>query len=606
MATLTTTYISIANTIISSFQSLKLEQKLSSHHHLELICRADVLERSSLELVGDSKDFLAETISISIKSQNAFQGYKELQFKGVVTKVKTVKGFHRTTGDLIVIEAKSMSVLSDDGHHNASFVDRNLSEILERTYQGYDTGKLETSFSPRETNTLHYSVQFEESNFSYTKRLAAISNNWFYYNGTQLVFGNPGTQETPLKYAVDLQELSIEIEPLPNNFNYFTHDYLSDELYEKRSREISNSSSGYHNLASNKSAVLYNKETKIYHNPYTDAELQQRFDREVTFHTQAIESKQVIATGISDNPGVNLGEIIKIEGYGSFRIIEVIHSNTEVGNYQNRFKAITADLEVYPLTDIKSYPKSTIEKAVVIDNHDPEGLGRVTVQFPWQKQIGETTPFIRVMTSHAGSGRGLYMIPEINDEVICQFENNNSERPYVSGSFFNGNKRPDRWGTKDNDLKVIKTKSGHTIELNDTKQSESITITDKKGNNIVIDTAGETISINALKDISINAGENIQISAGKNISISAGENFDTNAGKNVSLVAGGNMELNSAGNMIEKSDNRTDIIQKDFSRQSGISDEYANEVHLISAEENLTIQSSKSININSAEKSKLF
>ncbi|WP_339699537.1 hypothetical protein [uncultured Marixanthomonas sp.] len=61
-----------------------------------------------------------------------------------------------------------------------------------------------------------------------------------------------------------------------------------------------------------------------------------------------------------------------------------------------------------------------------------------------------------------------------------------------------------------------------------------------------------------------------------------------------------------AGNMTETSDNRQDFIDNDFSRQSKTSDEYANEMKLFSAEEKLTIQSSKTVNINSAEKSKLF
>ncbi|KAA1242404.1 type VI secretion system Vgr family protein [Aquimarina sp. RZ0] len=589
MATLSTTYISIGNTIISSFQSLKLEQKLSSHHSLSLVCRADVLERSTLELVGDSRDFLAETITVKIKSENDFQRYKELQFRGVVTKVKTIKGFHQATGDLIVIEGKSMSVLSEDGNHSASFVDRNLSEILEQTFKGYDAGKLTTAFAPRTSNTLHYSVQFRESSFSYASRLAAISNNWFYDDGTKLVFGDPGTQETSLTYSLDLQELSIEIEPLPNNFNYFTHDYLSDELYEKKTSEINNSTSGYHNLASDKSASLYAKETKIYHNPYTDTALQQRFDTEVTQHTQAIESNQVIATGISDNPGVNLGEIIKIEGQGSFRVIEVTHTNTEMGNYQNHFKAITTELEVYPLTDMMQYPQSTIEKAEVIENTDPQGLGRVTVQFPWQKQLGETTPFIRVMTAHAGSDRGLYMIPEKGDEVICQFENNNSERPYVVGSFFNGAKRPEQWRTENNDKKAIKTRAGHLLEFTDSKGNEMITITDKNNNVIRIDTANNNIEISALENMTLNA-KNMQINIQENLAISVGENKNESIGNKQTLTA----------------KSSTVLIDEKLQLQSKELEKNAEKITINSTKENLELSSAKQVVSNSSEKNILI
>ena len=200
MALQTTTQIFISGTPILSYVSLKLVQEIDAHHDLELVCRTDVVEKLSEELIGESKEYLGGTIIIKISSVTDFGGYKELEFKGLVTKVTGTKGFHQSSGDLVSLYAKSTSILSDDGGHYASFNDVSLSEILEQTFRGYDKGKLETAFSPVSSDTIHYSVQHNQSAFSYASRLAAYYNEWFFYDGKKLVFGSPSTDETELSY----------------------------------------------------------------------------------------------------------------------------------------------------------------------------------------------------------------------------------------------------------------------------------------------------------------------------------------------------------------------------------------------------------------------
>ena len=355
---------------------------------------------------------------------------------------------------------------------------------------------------------------------------------------------------------------------------------------------------------------MYPKEKHVFINSHNDPQLKSRLDKQVEHQKKAIDQAQVLLRGSSDNPGMALGRIIKILGqdehYGSYRVTSVTHTASENGRYQNHFEAVTAEMDVYPNTNFHAFPRSESQSAIVTENADPEGMGRIKVQFSWQRHMGMSTPWLRIVTPHSGGDKGFHFIPEIGEEVLVGFEGGNAERPYVMGSLYHGGQRPDSWKTNQNDVKAIRTRSGHTLEFNDSDGAESITLTDKKGNLIIIDTAGESITINALKDININAGENITITAGKNISMSAGENLSESAGENVSLVAGKDMLLNAANDMTEVSDNRKDFVDKDFSRQSATSDEYAKEISIFSAEENLTIQSSKTVDINSAEKSKLF
>ncbi|MEC5396031.1 phage baseplate assembly protein V, partial [Bergeyella sp. RCAD1439] len=158
------------------------------------------------------------------------------------------------------------------------------------------------------------------------------------------------------------------------------------------------------------------------------------------------------------------------------------------------------------------------QPAIVKDNNDPQGLGRVRVQFIWQRPTNEYSPWIRVVQPHGGSGKGFYFIPEIDEEVMVSFENQNAERPYVIGSHYNG-KSKSGYVTKDNSVKVIQTRSGHIVKFT---EDESIIITDKSGNEIRLDTQGANINITAPQNISLNAGNNVDINVGNNLSFNVG------------------------------------------------------------------------------------
>src|SRR5690606_33960359 len=97
------------------------------------------------------------------------------------------------------------------------------------------------------------------------------------------------------------------------------------------------------------------------------------------------------------------------------------------------------------------------------ENHDPEELGRVRVQFQWQKANGDKTPWIRVAASGAGGGYGYFFVPEKGDQVFVGLEHNNPDKPYVVGGLYHGKAKPKGVSDKDNNKKVIQTKSGNII-----------------------------------------------------------------------------------------------------------------------------------------------
>jgi len=505
-----------------------LHQYLGTHHKFELVCRMDVLEKIiGGGLAQDTKNYLGESFSAQVRSVGAFSGYKELRFKGVVTSINSLKAFNHKGGDMVVIGGHSGTIIADDGPHYASYNELGIQQILEKTFAGYDKSKFESLIAPKSNDPIHYSVQNNESSWQYASRLAAQYSEWFYYDGKKVVFGKPEDGDaTPLTYGHDLQEFSMELTPQPNNFNYFTNDYLVNDQHQKKSSEIANAN-GFNGFASEKAAKMYAKETSVFINGYNDPQSKSRLDKQVEQQKKATDQRQVILKGSSDNPGVALGKVVNILGqdehYGSYRITQITHSANENGRYQNHFEAVSADMDVYPNTNFNAIPRSETQTAVVMENTDPEGMGRIKVQFAWQKRIGGSTPWLRIVTPHSGGDKGFHFIPENGEEVLVGFEGGNAERPYIMGSLYHGSHRPESWKTEKNDIKAIRTRSGHTFEMNDANGSESITITDKNGNVIRIDTANNDIMISALENMTLNA-KNMQINVEENMDISVGKN----------------------------------------------------------------------------------
>jgi len=174
---------------------------------------------------------------------------------------------------------------------------------------------------------------------------------------------------------------------------------------------------------------------------------------------------------------------------------------------------------------------------IVTNNKDPDGLGRVKTSLPWMADQVESD-WARVVTPMAGSGRGVYFLPEVNDEVLVAFEHGNPGTPYVLGGLWNGkDKPPESNSDGQNNRRTIKSRSGHTVCLDDTDGAEQIVIVDKTGKNrVVIDSSENSLTLEAFGDITVKAtgnlnlsGNEVKIEALTNASFKANANLDVNA-----------------------------------------------------------------------------
>lgn len=190
---------------------------------------------------------------------------------------------------------------------------------------------------------------------------------------------------------------------------------------------------------------------------------------------------------------------------------------------------------------------------LVTNNQDPEELGRVKVSFPWLSNHAESH-WARVASAMAGPDRGMYFLPEVDDEVLVMFEHGQIDHPFIIGALWNGkDKPPAKNGDGKNNLRVIKSRSGHTITLDDTSGEEKITISDKsQKNTIVIDSKQNAITISSDKEVTVKAQGDITLDAGGNLALKC-QSFSVEANQSVSIKANQSATLEAQSGLALKS-----------------------------------------------------
>jgi phage protein D len=151
------------------------------------------------------------------------------------------------------------------------------------------------------------------------------------------------------------------------------------------------------------------------------------------------------------NPKVRAGCKVQIKGVGTrfggdYLITQSTHVIRGAAGYETEFEVSGRSRRT--LLDlltprVRSDHSGSLVVGVVTNNDDPEKMGRVRVKYPGLDESQEGW-WARVASVSATGGRGLMMMPLVDDEVIVGFEHGDPRRPFVLGSLWNGTTKPDK------------------------------------------------------------------------------------------------------------------------------------------------------------------
>ncbi len=174
--------------------------------------------------------------------------------------------------------------------------------------------------------------------------------------------------------------------------------------------------------------------------------------------------------------------------------------------------------------------------AIVTDIDDPEKLGRVRVKFPWLNDTF-SSGFARICAPSSGKERGFFFIPEVNDEVLVAFEHGNINYPYVIGGLWNKKDPPPKgtgssvYDSKGVNQRVIRSRSGHRVILDDTQGKEQILVENHTGNvSILMASKDNSITIKSKGNFTIETDGAFSVKSKGDIT------FETQAGSKITAA----------------------------------------------------------------------
>ncbi|RNM04642.1 type VI secretion system tip protein VgrG [Dickeya undicola] len=181
---------------------------------------------------------------------------------------------------------------------------------------------------------------------------------------------------------------------------------------------------------------------------------------------------------------------------------------------------------------------------------DPQQQYRIQVSVPVM-QADNDGIWARLASDYASTGIGAQFMPEVGDEVVLGYFNNNPSDPVILGSLYSSKNPPPVTPDAKNTLKTLVTRSQLTLQFNEedkviiittpggnqavlSDKDKTVTLQDQNGNSVKLDSSG--ITLDSPKNITLNAKGEIALTAARAINISAKANV-TAEGMNVSLSA---------------------------------------------------------------------
>jgi len=538
------------------------------------------------EIIGKKITVSLETDSIENTSLQAEKDtVADIKFNGVIL---SASGSRSCTEYMVNVIAYSWDALLNDNPTCKSFEDKSLNDIVNDVVDDY-SDNLTASVESRFADSIPYCVQYNETNYQFLQRLARRYGEWLYNDGERLVFGNIQEGETveltyPSQdipsYNVDLTMQHVAFNHVASSYNSYDanqkegleemqkeYNTLNDQVFQASQNRFTKPT--LQNLHSGGFANSDGRETIL--NVSTKTQARGEKASMLTYSGNTYCSKIKIGTKllIADNYITNSSSNEKSKvNQDEILVTEVIHFFSADETYSNSFRGIPSvcDYPAYSNSDV--YPVAQSCRAKVKDNEDPNNLGRVRVQFDWQAQLDDEmmTPWLRMAQPYAGGGKGFSFIPEIDEEVMIDFEGGNAERPYVKGTLYNGVGDPDSaWlpnNNNSNQIKAIRTRNGHTIEIHDEGNDGYIRIYDNEKENYILTFSTDqkliklestrNIELYAKNDIIMHAGHDINASADNDIFIAANHDMQRTADNDIREHAG-----NDRSTSIDRNDTLT-------------------------------------------------
>lgn len=480
---------------------------------------------------------------------------EETVFKGIVIK-HNIK--IRTNGSYLILECKDEAVKLTIGRKSKYFYENKDSGIIEEIIDSYGIDK-EVEVTNYEHKEL---VQYNVSDWDFIVSRAQANGKLCFVDDGKLSIKKPDFSATEIEtvtFGATMLDLDAEIDARHqiDKVTSYSWNYADQEIVEIEAANPAVSLNG--NIeSSDLSSVIALENLELRHGgALSTTEMQDWSDAKWMFQQLSKIRGRVKFQGIA---AVKPGTILKLQGVGDrFNgkvYITAINHHISEGNW-----TVDAQFGINPrwfseTYDINSMPASGllsgicgIQVGIVSQlEEDPDGENRILVQIPIVNSE-EQGIWCRVASLDAGENRGAFFLPEISDEVIVGFINDDPNDGVVLGMLHSSAKPAPLTASDDNHEKGFITRSEMKVLFDDDKKSisietpagkkivldedaGSIVVEDDNSNVITIDSSG--IAIESASDINLTASGDVNIE-GTNVNITANAQFKAEGSAGVEM-----------------------------------------------------------------------
>lgn len=541
--------LSSGNEIPSTYEvlSVRIDRHVNRIAEAEIILRDGNTASQTFEITdGDTFKPGAE-----IEIKLGYQSKNDSVFKGVVTK-QTIK-IDDISGSQLFVTCKDKALKMSITRKNAVFTKMKDSAIIEQIAGDYGLEKDITA-----TSTEHKEIiQYYATDWDFVISRGEINGLVTITDSGKLTVAKPAVSDTPdlqVQFGYDIIEFDGELDATyqysgvqGNAWDMSNQQLINSTASEPTVNEQGNITGS--TLADVLSAGTNNLNASV---PVSQDDIKSWADASLLKSRLSRFKGTLIFQGSSK---AKVNSTIKLMGMGKrfdgnayisgvTHILENGKWNTEAkiglsAEWFSEKHTVSGPIASGMLPGVKGLQTGIVKKI----NEDPDNEFRVEVEVPILAAEGKTV-WARLSTFYAGKNIGAYFMPEVDDEVILGFMNDDPRFPVILGSLFSSAIASPETPDEKNSIKTLITQSklqlkfddenkvitiltpgGNKMEFSD--QDKGITITDQNSNKIQMNDEG--ITIESQSNLTIKASEEVKIQ-GASISINATESLSGQGG----------------------------------------------------------------------------
>jgi Rhs element Vgr protein len=520
--------------------------------------------------ISDSEDFIPGN---EIEIQSGYHSQESTIFKGIIVSQNVKARKNRTS--VLIVTCKDIAVKMIRGRKSSIYKEKKDSEIIEDilcTY-GFDCVVESTDVTHKEV------VRYSATDWDFIVTRAEYNCKLVFVDDGVVTVQCPDTGQDPalsLVYGATIMEFEADMSATDQiaGTKSASWDFSSQEIIEEEGDEPDISGPG--NIGGVDLAEVLGTDAIIqcHGGAIADVELKAWADAKLVKSRLARIIGRVTCQGFAD---IKPGMVLELGGIGERfngnAYVTGVKHDISTRNWETQIQFGLSPQWFSESNDISNTPASGLlpsvsglQIGIVTDiASDPDNEFRVRVKIPIVDPEDEGV-WARVASIDAGENRGVFFRPEIEDEVVIGFFNNDPRDPVILGLLHSSAKPAPLAIEESNALKGIVTRSEMKMLFNDediffsveTPNGNKITISDADAGIVLIDENSNTVTMNSDgviveesngNTITMNSdGVTVEDSSGNTISLTS-SGVSIESASDMKLAAGGSFKIEASGSV---------------------------------------------------------